>query len=191
MIVGGGRWLGMWSAACNGLGRAAPAERGAARCSPTLRRLTLALPGRSSSLRPPSAFRLFGTVTIHAARASAAAAVARTSRALIRSRKAATIKPNCSSFVQHKSSVSLVPSLLILLAVGAASGYTFSTIARVGDAVGASTYRETWLKIYGEKTVFLADATIIFMTAAGHLHPLQLLPAPSSLLTRTLTLASP
>ena len=89
------------------------------------------------------------------------------------------------------SGLALVPSLLILLAVGAASGYTFSTIARVGDAVGASTYRETWLKIYGEKTVFLADATIIFMTAAGHLHPLQLLPAPSSLLTRTLTLASP
>ena len=63
------------------------------------------------------------------------------------------------------SPLALLPSLLILLAVGAASAYTFSTIARVGAAVGASTYRETWSKIYGEKTTFLADATIIFMTA--------------------------
>jgi len=67
------------------------------------------------------------------------------------------------------SPLALLPSLAILLAVGGVSAYTFSTIARVGAAVGASTYRETWSKVYGEGTTFLTDLTVIFMTAAAGL----------------------
>ena len=55
------------------------------------------------------------------------------------------------------SPLALLPSLAILLAVGAASAYTYSAIARVGAAVGASTYRETWSKVYGEGTTLLTD----------------------------------
>ena len=67
------------------------------------------------------------------------------------------------------SPLALVPSLLILLAVGAVSAYTYSSIARVGAAVGASSYRETWMKVYGEKTTVLTDLTVIFMTACAGL----------------------
>ena len=67
------------------------------------------------------------------------------------------------------SPLALFPSLAILLAVGAASAYTFSTIARVGAASGATTYKETWAKVFGEKTAFITDATTIFMTACAGL----------------------
>lgn len=67
------------------------------------------------------------------------------------------------------SPLALLPSLAILLAVGAASAYTFSTIARVGAATGGTTYRETWAKVFGEKTAFITDATTIFMCAAAGL----------------------
>ena len=67
------------------------------------------------------------------------------------------------------SPLALLPSVLILLAVGAASAYTFSTIARVGAATGASTYKETWAKVFGERTAFITDATTIFMTVAAGL----------------------
>jgi len=65
--------------------------------------------------------------------------------------------------------LALLPSILILLATGAVSAYTFSTIARVGAAVGANTYRDTWAKVFGEKTAFLPDATVVFMTACAAL----------------------
>ena len=68
--VANGRWLLLEDV------DRAPLEVMAA-LAPLLEGGSLYLPGRSSSLRPPSGFRLFGTVTIHAARASAAAAVAR------------------------------------------------------------------------------------------------------------------
>lgn len=67
------------------------------------------------------------------------------------------------------SPLALLPSLAILLAVGAASAYTFSTIARVGAATGGSTYKETWAKVFGEKTAFITDATTIFMCACAGL----------------------
>ena len=65
--------------------------------------------------------------------------------------------------------VALIPSVAMLLALGAISGYTFSIIARVGDAVGADTYRDTWAKVFGEKTAFIPDTTVVFMTAVAGL----------------------
>lgn len=50
------------------------------------------------------------------------------------------------------ANVALIPSLILLLVVGMVSAYSFSSIARVGAAVGASSYRETWSKIFGERT---------------------------------------
>jgi len=49
------------------------------------------------------------------------------------------------------------------------SAYSFSSIARVGAAVGASSYRETWSKIFGERTAILPDLTVVFMTACAGL----------------------
>jgi len=65
--------------------------------------------------------------------------------------------------------IAIVPSLAVLLFIGALSAYTFSIIARVGDKVGASTYRDTWAKVFGTKTVFLPDLTVVFMTACAAL----------------------
>ena len=67
------------------------------------------------------------------------------------------------------SSLALIPSIALLLATGGVSAYTFSTIARVGAATGGTTYRETWAKVFGEKTAFLPDATVVFMTACAGL----------------------
>ena len=67
------------------------------------------------------------------------------------------------------SPLALIPSLAILLAVGVASGYTFSTIARVGAATGASSYRETWMNVFGKKSTILTDITVIFMTLCAGL----------------------
>ena len=41
--------------------------------------------------------------------------------------------------------------------------------ASLGAAVGTDTYRDTWAKIYGEKTVLLPDITVVFMTAVAGL----------------------
>ena len=38
-------------------------------------------------------------------------------------------------------------------------------------ATGGTTYRETWAKVFGEKTAFLPDATVVFMTACGFTMP--------------------
>ena len=62
------------------------------------------------------------------------------------------------------SKLALLPSIAILLFTGALSAYTYSLIARVGSAVGSSTYRETWTKVFSEKTAFIPDLTVIFMT---------------------------
>jgi len=67
------------------------------------------------------------------------------------------------------SRLALLPSIAILLLTGGLSAYTFSSIARVGAAVGANTYRDTWAKVFGEKTAFLPDATVVFMTACAAL----------------------
>ena len=63
----------------------------------------------------------------------------------------------------------VVPATLILLALGGLSGYTFSLIARVGDEVGADTYRDTWAKVFGEKTALLPALTVAFKTYVGGL----------------------
>lgn len=67
------------------------------------------------------------------------------------------------------SRLALLPSVAILFAVGAVSAYTFSTIARVGAAVGANTYRDTWAKVFGEKTAFMPDITVVLLTACAAL----------------------
>jgi len=67
------------------------------------------------------------------------------------------------------SSLAVAPAMLIMLFTGAISAYTFSTIARVGAGVGANTYRDTWAKVFGEKTAFIPEATVVFMTACAGL----------------------
>ena len=67
------------------------------------------------------------------------------------------------------SKLALLPSMCILLFTGALSAYTYSLIARVGSAVGSSTYRETWTKVFSEKTAFIPDLTVIFMTLVAGL----------------------
>jgi len=67
------------------------------------------------------------------------------------------------------SSKALLPSTAILLFTGALSAYTYSLIARVGTAVGSKTYRETWAKVFSEKTAFVPDLTVIFMTLVAGL----------------------
>jgi len=67
------------------------------------------------------------------------------------------------------SSLALLPAIVILFFTGAVSAYTFSTIARVGAGVGANTYRDTWSKVFGEKTAFIPEATVVFMTACAGL----------------------
>ena len=67
------------------------------------------------------------------------------------------------------SQAALMPSLIMLLLLGGISGYTFSIIARVGDAVGTDTYRDTWSKVFGEKTAWIPDMTVVFMTAVAGL----------------------
>ena len=67
------------------------------------------------------------------------------------------------------SPLGILPASLILLSLGALSGYTFSLIARVGDEVGADTYRDTWAKIFGEGTSLLPALTVAFKTYVGGL----------------------
>eukprot|EP00966_Prymnesium_polylepis_P006980 160823-Prymnesium_polylepis.1 len=63
----------------------------------------------------------------------------------------------------------IVPALLMLLFLAGVSGYSFSLIARLGEAVGASTYRDTWAKIFGERSALLPAATVTFKTVVGAL----------------------
>eukprot|EP00316_Scyphosphaera_apsteinii_P004353 CAMPEP_0119303256 /NCGR_PEP_ID=MMETSP1333-20130426/4709_1 /TAXON_ID=418940 /ORGANISM="Scyphosphaera apsteinii, Strain RCC1455" /LENGTH=487 /DNA_ID=CAMNT_0007305873 /DNA_START=44 /DNA_END=1507 /DNA_ORIENTATION=+ len=67
------------------------------------------------------------------------------------------------------SPVALVPSMALLLLLGGVSGYTFSLIARVGAAVGASTYRDTWAMVFPKNTAVIPAATVTFMTLAAGL----------------------
>jgi len=63
----------------------------------------------------------------------------------------------------------IVPALALLLFLGSVSGYSFSLIARVGDEVGASTYRDTWAKVFGEKLAIIPALTTVFKTYVGGL----------------------
>lgn len=67
------------------------------------------------------------------------------------------------------SKAALWPAMAILAFTGALSAYTYSLIARVGSAVGSSTYRETWTKVFSEKTAVIPDLTVIFMTLVAGL----------------------
>ena len=72
-----------------------------------------------------------------------------------------------SSF--SSSRAALPPALAIMLLLCSMSGYTFSTIARVGNAVGADSYRDTWAKVFGEKTAIIPAFTVTFKTLCGAL----------------------
>ena len=67
------------------------------------------------------------------------------------------------------SPMALVPGLALLLFLGAASGYSFSLIARIGDEVGADTYRDSWAKIFGSRLSIIPALTIVFKTYVGGL----------------------
>ena len=60
------------------------------------------------------------------------------------------------------SKLALVPALTAMAILAAISCYTFSIIARVGDAVGEDTYRATWAKIFGERTAAIPDCVVCF-----------------------------
>jgi len=62
------------------------------------------------------------------------------------------------------SPAALIPALSLLLFLGGVSGYSFSSIARVGSAVGASTYKDTWAKLFPKSTAILPAITVTFMT---------------------------
>ena len=49
------------------------------------------------------------------------------------------------------------------------SGYSFSSIARVGSAVGAESYRDTWAKVFGESFAIIPALTVAFKTYVGGL----------------------
>jgi len=72
-----------------------------------------------------------------------------------------------SSF--SSSRAALPPALAIMLLLCSMSGYTFSTIARVGNAVGADSYRDTWAKVFGESTAIIPAFTVTFKTLCGAL----------------------
>jgi sodium-coupled neutral amino acid transporter 11 len=62
-----------------------------------------------------------------------------------------------------------LPAFLLLIMMCSLSAYTFSSIARVSDAVGASSYRDAWTKIFGARTALLPALIIIFKTMSGAL----------------------
>jgi sodium-coupled neutral amino acid transporter 11 len=63
--------------------------------------------------------------------------------------------------------VGIIPALVLLLIMCGLSGYTFSTIARVSAAVGASSYRDAWSKVFGERSAAFPNAAIVFKTFVG------------------------
>jgi len=67
------------------------------------------------------------------------------------------------------SPVALVPAMAFLVLLCSLSGYSFSLIARVGDDVGADTYKDVWAKVMGKRSAFLPAFTVIFKTFAGAL----------------------
>lgn len=65
--------------------------------------------------------------------------------------------------------VGVVPAIGLMSLLCAMSGYSFSLIARVGEEVGAETYRETWSKTVGDKTAIVPALTVLFKTYVGGL----------------------
>ena len=67
------------------------------------------------------------------------------------------------------SPVAIVPALILMLFLGGVSGYSFSLIARVGDEVGADTYKDTWSKVFGDSLSIIPALTVAFKTYVGGL----------------------
>lgn len=67
------------------------------------------------------------------------------------------------------SPAALLPALAFLVLLCSLSGYSFSLIARVGDAVGADTYKDVWAKVMGKRSSFLPAFTVVFKCFAGAL----------------------
>lgn len=65
--------------------------------------------------------------------------------------------------------VAVVPALGLMLFMCAVSAYTFSLIARVSALVGASSYRDAWAKVFGEKSAILPATIVVFKTSVGAL----------------------
>jgi sodium-coupled neutral amino acid transporter 11 len=63
----------------------------------------------------------------------------------------------------------VLPAVGLLFSLGAASGYSFNLIARVGQEVGTDTYRDTWAKIFGTRFAIIPALTIMFKTIVGGL----------------------
>jgi hypothetical protein len=63
--------------------------------------------------------------------------------------------------------VAIVPALALLCLMCALSGYTFSSIARVSAAVGATSYRDAWAKVFGQRSAAFPNAAIVFKTFMG------------------------
>jgi len=63
--------------------------------------------------------------------------------------------------------VAIVPALVLLFTMCGLSAYTFSTIARVSNEVGAVSYRDAWSKIFGERSAAFPNAAIVFKTFVG------------------------
>jgi len=59
------------------------------------------------------------------------------------------------------SAGAMAPAALLLLLIGGVSAYSFSLLARVGEENGTGSYRETWAKLFGERSARLVDATIV------------------------------
>lgn len=67
------------------------------------------------------------------------------------------------------SPLALFPSIALLSVICAMSAYTFTLIARVGASVGATSYAETWGKVFGKETQLLPAFVIVFKTYVGAL----------------------
>ena len=62
----------------------------------------------------------------------------------------------------------LLPAMGLLATLGLVCAYTFSLIARVGDAVGEDTYRGTWVATVGDgAAALLPDLAVTFETFLG------------------------
>ena len=96
-------------------------------------------------LKTPPAVFLLGSCMSAGKTAAAAALVRELTRAGMR------------VGVAKVTGVALRRDVLDMIDHGAVSAYTFSTIARVGAGVGANTYRDTWSKVFGEKTAFIVS----------------------------------
>jgi len=65
------------------------------------------------------------------------------------------------------SRVAIVPAMVLLFLMCGLSGYTFSSIARVSAEVGATTYRDAWSKVFGERSAAFPNVAIVFKTFVG------------------------